>query len=1274
MGVLVVVPLVQRAVIDGSIELRRHPLLPLLLLLASLGFLRFFTTLVRRYSGGRVSFDVQLDLRNAIFDHLHELDFAVHDGLQTGQLVSRANSDLSLVQQLLAWTPMVIGSLIQALASLVVMLVLSPPLFAVALFIPTSTFAIAWRMRRTVFPSSWDAQSHEAEVTTVAEETISGVRVVKAFGREQDRLERFISSVRAMFGSRLRNIRLRSRYSAHLQSVPAIGQVAILALGGWLAIRGNLSIGTFVAFATYLTQLAGPARMMAGILAVGQQARAGAERITELLDLTPTLKERPDAKALHPVKGQVSFDDVTFGYPVATTQADGTVVLSRGEPVLKEFSLSIKPGESVALVGLSGSGKSTVCMLLPRFYDVEKGSVSIDGHDVSSVRLDSLRRQVGIVLEESFLFAASVRDNIAFGNPDATEDEVEAAARIASAHEFIMSLPDGYDTVVGETGVTLSGGQRQRLALARTLLVDPRVLILDDATSAVDAETEARIYQSLSELHSTKTMLVVAHRRSTLQLVDRVALLDGGKVVDQGTFTELISRSTLFRELMGSDGSDRSPTELASQDRSHKTAGSSTTKRERAGSWMATSMSPGSGAFPAAAQPGSLRMGAATAMGLRAGMRAGVGMGGWGGQAGGHGWLQRPPTAELEQAIAKLPPIKDFDKVDVTQAARDSSPLLIRRFARPWTRQLLIGLLLVTLDALAGLAGPYLIRYGLDLGVLHRATAVLLAFSGAYAIVTVFDWWDMWAENVWTGRTGERMLLALRIRIFAHLQRLGMDYYERELTGRIITRVTNDVETLSQLLQNGLVNALVGIGTFVGIAIVMFAMDVRLALIAMAAVPLLVLATIWFRQRSAVAYDRQRDRVSALNAHLQESISGIRVTQAFVREAGLYETYQELGVGYRKASLTALRIQATYVAFSDLLGILTMVAVLGVGSDLVTSRAIPIGVLVAFLLYVTQFFNPIQQLAQTFDSYQRARAGMRKLSSLLEEPVTIKSPSHPIKISRPTGELTLANVAFRYPGALQDALHDVNLSVAPGEQVALVGPTGAGKSTIVKLVARFYDPTQGQVVVDGCPLDQIDLAWWRRHLGYVPQEPFLFAASVRDNIAFGKPDASDAEVEAVASMVGVHEAILNLSGGYRHIVSERGRSLSAGERQLVCLARALLVEPLVLLLDEATANLDLVAEAKVARAMEAAAKGRTTLVIAHRLDTARRADRIVVIGKGTVLEEGTHEALLSAGGAYGAMWAAAQGAAGDKESLGELMHQPTQQAQNATGGYELHSA
>src|SRR4051812_4711823 len=417
-------PLVERAIVDQVIIAHTSPLWPWLVLLILAGVFGFVAAYIRRYVGGRVSLDVQYDLRNAVYERLQRLDFASHDAMQTGQLVSRASSDVGLLQGLLMFLPIMLGNFVMLGVALCVMLYLSPPLTLVALLTLPALLVVTLRLRRTIFPASWDAQQRAGEVAGVVDEAVTGVRVVKGFGQEQRELEHLTDVSEDLFRSRMRMIKLQARFTPALQAVPTLAQVGILGFGGWLAINGSISLGTFLAFSSYMVQLVAPVRMFAVLMAVGQQARAGAERIFDLLDANPVVTEKADAPDLPPVRGEVEFDDVTFGY-------------TRDEPVLCGFSLRVAPGETVALVGSSGSGKSTVSLLLPRFYDVRGGAVRIDGTDIRDVTLDSLRREIGVVFEDSFLFSDSVRSNIAYGRPEATDDEVVAAARAAGADGFI---------------------------------------------------------------------------------------------------------------------------------------------------------------------------------------------------------------------------------------------------------------------------------------------------------------------------------------------------------------------------------------------------------------------------------------------------------------------------------------------------------------------------------------------------------------------------------------------------------------------------------------------------------------------------------------------------------------------------------------------------------------------------------------------------------------------------------------------------------------------
>ncbi|HKN96144.1 MAG TPA: ABC transporter ATP-binding protein, partial [Pseudonocardiaceae bacterium] len=531
------VPLIARQIVDGVIVSRTSALWPWLVLLVAVGAATFGFTYVRRYRGGRVGLAVQYDLRNAMHDHLQAMDMANVDRMPTGQLVARSNSDTTLVQGLLNTMPVLSGNILLMLLSLGIMLYLAPLLALVSIVVVPVLFVMSYRMRNRLFPATWDGQQREGDLAQIVDEDVNGVRVVKAFGQEQRELERLAGAARVLYGARMRAVRLQARYQPLLQSIPVIGQVAILALGGWLALHHTITLGTFLAFTTYVAQFAAPARQLAALLAVGQQARAGVERIFQLLDLKPAIGDAADAVELPPARGELTFAGVTFGY-------------ARDEPVLHGVDLTVAAGERVAFVGPSGSGKTTLAMLVARFHDPDSGAVLVDGHDIRTVTLRSLRRQVGYAFEDSFLFSDTVRANIAYGRPDATDAEIEAAARAAQAHDFVAALPDGYHTVVGERGLTLSGGQRQRIALARAILADPAILVLDDATSAVDAGVEEAIHDALRGVLADRTTLIIAHRSSSLHLADRVVLLDEGRVADVGTHAELVGRSAEYRALL----------------------------------------------------------------------------------------------------------------------------------------------------------------------------------------------------------------------------------------------------------------------------------------------------------------------------------------------------------------------------------------------------------------------------------------------------------------------------------------------------------------------------------------------------------------------------------------------------------------------------------------------------------------------------------------------------------------------------------------------------
>jgi ABC-type multidrug transport system fused ATPase/permease subunit len=536
MGVGVLIPYLVGRTVD---EIRQGgtDLWPLALAVAGAGVLRLAFSVSRRLVAGRVSLGVEYDLRNRIYEHLHSLELAFFDSQQTGQLMSRATVDLQSVRFFLGYGLIfIMQSALTIVIAAAVMLAVDPDLAAVSLAPMPFVIWVAFRYGRRNRPASQEVQQRIAELTAEAEENVSGVRVVKAFAQEQRQLRRFRHAVKRVFDQSMVSTRLRAFYSPFIAFLPQLGLAALLFVGGRQAIEGTLSVGDFVAFYGYVLMLTSPMRMLGIALGMAQRAVASGTRVFEVLDRRPRVTSPSGAPALPPGAGRVELRSVSFAY-------DG------GEPVLQEIDLEVEPGRTVALVGPTGSGKTTLVMLIPRLYDVDSGAVLVDGVDVRSVDAASLRREVAVVSDDAFLFSASLAENIAYARADASREEIMAAAERAGLGELIEDLPDGLDTLVGERGLTLSGGQRQRVAIARALLAEPRILILDDATSSVDATTESRIKSALREVMEGRTTFVIAHRLSTIALADEVVVLEGGRVAAQGTHSALLEGSELYREI-----------------------------------------------------------------------------------------------------------------------------------------------------------------------------------------------------------------------------------------------------------------------------------------------------------------------------------------------------------------------------------------------------------------------------------------------------------------------------------------------------------------------------------------------------------------------------------------------------------------------------------------------------------------------------------------------------------------------------------------------------
>ncbi len=1130
-------------------------------------------TYVRRYSAFAISLRAEAELRRRLFDHLQRLHFAYHDRAQIGELMARVSTDAKQVQMLLVFIPIAGANILMVVGVSVVLFVLNVKLAIVALAPLPVLFVAAMRFSKVLHPVAMRLQERLADVSRIVEESLSGIRVVKGFGAEAVQNAHLSDAAERVYERGMAMGRLRGLFNPLLEVLPSLGLVAVLFVGGREVINGDLELAALITFNLYILQLVFPLRMTSFMVAQVSRASASAQRVNEILATEPEIVERKDAQPLPDGAGEVRFEGVTFGYRA-------------GAPVLRDLDLVIAPGESVALVGATGSGKSTVARLVPRFYDVEAGRVLLDGVDVRDLRLSDLRDAVGIVFEDTFLFTDTVRANISFADDLATNEAVERAAQLAGGHDFVTALPGGYDTLLGEHGFSLSGGQRQRVAIARAILADPRVLILDDATSSVDPTKEHEIRDALGEVMRGRTTIIIAHRPATIALADRVVLIADGKVAAQG------SHEALLLQLGGIPAGARA----------------SRVEHPRGGA---------RGRGPD---------------GRRGRLRRVAGRGpdpGAGRHRGAH--------------------VRQMHGTDEALDARRRRHVVRRTWLllRPVRGRLALAALFVVLQAAGTLAGPAIIRYGIDSGVqAHDLAALNLAtLLFLLAITCVYVFGRLVILTV--ARLGESFLRDLRERVFAHQMALSLEFFDRNRTGALVARMTADIDSLQELVSQGLSMFIVNLLVFTGAIIAMVAMSWQLALGVLVVVPMLTIASRWYRRASNRAYLHLRDRVGGTLTSFQEGLSGVRVVQAFNQEDAFRRRFRETNDEQFRTHLKAEEITARYTTVIELAQGTAIAVILCFGGWLTGQGVVTVGTLAAFILYLQNLFEPIQQMSQLFNTLQAAGAALYKLYELLDEKVMVDE--RPGAVDLPAdGALEVDGVSFRYAtGAL--VLGKVSLTVASGERVALVGPTGAGKSTLAKLMVRFYDPTAGMVRYGGVDLRDATLRSLRERIIVVPQEGFLFGGTIRDNVLIAKPGASDVDVQAAIDALGLGERFAAFPDGLDTEVRERGANFSAGERQLVSIVRAALADPEIVVLDEATSSLDPGTELIVEHALDRLMEGRTTIVIAHRLSTAARADRVAVVQDGHLAEIGTHAELVAAGGAYTAMYASWTGDAATAE-------------------------
>jgi len=1139
-----------------------HSLLLIALTVAGVGLLRSMLTYWQSYLSEYLSQKVAYDIRSLFYNRLQRLSYSFHDRSQTGQLMSRATADVEGVRMFVGFALLRgVYFVVLMIAITVVLLLLNWKLALISLsvipFISFRTVAINRKLRVL-----WmKIQQGLGVLGNIVQENLTGVRVVRAFVREDFESQKFRKQAEIIYQQEIEANNLLAANSPLMSLALSLAMGGILWYGGRLVVTGALTQGELAQFLLYLVMLSMPIRMLGWLTILFSRAMASGQRIFEILDQVSPIKEKPDAININEVKGLVRFEDVSFSY-----DSHGTI--------LKNVTFEAQPGQVIALVGASGSGKSTIANLIPRFYDITSGRITIDGIDIRDLSLASLRRHVGIVHQDTFLFSATIRENISYGRPDASLEAITEAAKIARLHEFIMSLPDGYETWVGERGITLSGGQKQRLAIARTILLDPRILIMDDSTSSVDTETEYLIQQTLAELPVGRTTFIIAHRLRSVQMADLILVLKDGQIVEQGKHPELLARNGLYRQLYGLQFQlQEAPTEPVTP---------------------ALTIEPVMAPLLLDAN----------------------------GQQTTHIRSERL-TSSLDESD-DIVFGKPYDSRVVSRLARYFTPYKV---ALPLT---IVATLLFTATTVVS---PYLVGLAEDryivAGNLTGLNMIVLFFLGNALV----NWASYYTQIRAEASLGQSILLNLRSQLFDHLQRLSLKFFDSNKVGRIMSRVQNDVGELGDFLDSGAFWVAGEVVSLLAVMVALFIMDFRLALLTLSVVPLLFLFIAFWQGNARRYFIKIRQAIALVNSALQENISGVRVIQSLSREDLNSQYFDQVNRAHFMANLKAGRLSASMTPVVELLMALAIAVVILYGGAGVLGSTILIGTLLAFLLYIQRFFDPIRTLTMEYTQLQRAMASGARIFELLDvKPEMADSPDSS-KVTRLRGDIEFEGVSFSYEPGIE-VIHDIDMYIPAGKTVALVGPTGAGKSTMVNLIARFYDVAKGRILADGYDLRHVERYSYRRQLGLVLQDPFLFSGTVRDNIQYGHLEATEAEIQAAARAVGAHDFIMRLENGYDTELQERGQNLSMGQRQLISFARAILANPAIILLDEATASVDSHSEYFLQQGIKRLLEGRTTVVIAHRLSTVRDADLIVVLDNGQIVEKGRHEELLARGGLY----------------------------------------
>ena len=1039
--------------------------------------------------------------------------------------------------------------------------------FVAFLDLPLAGVLLGFALLTLVAPAAfhrWDRKSAEARQAAYAAygaellDSVQGLATLKAFGQSAARGRLLADKAHALFRSTMWVLASNSASRGIVDTGIAVGAAAALGLGAARVVDGSIGIEVLLVVLMMGVEVFRPMRDLRALLHQGMHGRSAAESLFRLLNATPAVADAPGALDAPGLVPTIAFQDVRFAYPGARRPAhDG-------------LSFAIAAGERVGVVGASGAGKSTILRLLLRLDDPQAGRVLLGGRDLRTLPRAALRARFGVVNQDACLFHGTAAENIRFGRPDARDAEMEAAARAANAHEFIRRLPQGYDTVIGERGIRLSGGQRQRIAIARALLRDAPILILDEALSSVDAENEAAIQEALGRLMKGRTVLILAHRLSSVIDADRILVLAGGRVVESGPHEALMAADGTYRRLMAEQAREGLPPPAADE------APTVPTPEDEA---------PAAAPAPPASRDELLR-----AAGL-----------GWWGAWGRLLRLARPFRGRVALAF-----LLGVARVAAFVGVGAASALVVAGLKQQGP----VDELLIALYALAPLAG-----------LLH--------------------WLESWVAH----DMAFRLLTDMRIALYDKLDSLAPAYLLRRRTGDVVGVATQDVELVEYFFAHTVAPALVALLVPAAVMAVLLVHGWPLAAALAPFVLAVGLSPFLLRKRLDRLAGRARERLGLLNAHAVDTLQGLTEILAFRQEAARRAAFLAAVAAHHRARLPYYRdltLQAALVETATGLGGLAVVAA---GAHWIAAGRLDAAMLPLLTMLAMAAFLPVSEIAHIGRQLADTLGATRRLHAVHgARPVVADGPGARPVPGAPA--LEMAGVGFTYEETRRPALRGVSLSVAAGRSLALVGPSGAGKTTIAHLLMRFRDPAEGTIRLQGVDLRRWKLDDLRARIALVAQDTYLFNDTLRANILIARPKASERALAEAVRRAALEEFVASLPHGLDTPVGERGTRLSGGQRQRVAVARAFLKNAPILVLDEATSHLDAVNEALVRRALAALMADRATVVIAHRLSTVRDADTIVALADGRIVESGTHAALLARGGLYARLAARQRGAGG----------------------------